>query len=297
MPQRASMPDPPWLSRAAYPFTSRRVELADGSLHYVDEGSGPAVLMVHGTPTWSFEWRHLVRELSSEFRCIAPDHLGFGLSDRPAGADYTPAAHAARLRQFLEALGLRDLTLVVHDFGGLIGLPLALEQQGLVSRLVVMNSWMWHLGEDPKVARAARLLGGRFGRFLYGAGNFSLRVMLPTAFADRTKLTGQIRAHYHGPFPDPASRAQVLWPLARSLGPPSPHADALWAGRSALAGLPALIIWGMRDPALGPHQLTRWQEALPDAKVSRLEAGHWPQEEEPEAVIAEIHQFAGRRAA
>ncbi len=99
--------------------------------------------MVHGTPTWSFMYRHLIRDLSPRYRCIAPDHLGFGLSDRPAGWSYRPEDQARNLARLIETLGLKDLTLVVHDFGGPIGLAYALDHPENVRRLVLFNTWMW----------------------------------------------------------------------------------------------------------------------------------------------------------
>ena len=138
-----------------------------------DPRQGP-VVFVHGTPTWSFEWRHLVGGLKDSYRCLAADHLGFGLSERPFGAEYTPEAHARRFRAWIEALDLRDITLVVHDFGGPIALPIALEQPGRVSRLIVLNSWMWSFVGDPHIERGARILGRAFGRWLYRAFNASL---------------------------------------------------------------------------------------------------------------------------
>src|SRR5687768_14346435 len=105
---------PAWLDTAAYPFPPRHFDTGEGRLHYVDEGHGPPVVIVHGTPTWSFEYRDLIRRLAPSHRVIVPDHLGFGLSDRPAGADYRPAAHAQRLARLLDALDVRDVTLVVH---------------------------------------------------------------------------------------------------------------------------------------------------------------------------------------
>ena len=103
-------------------------------MHYVDEGDGEPILFVHGTPTWSFEYRHLIAALRGRHRCVALDHLGFGLSERPAGASYTPEAHAARLLAVRRPAGARRFTLVVHDFGGPIALPLALERERPVSR-------------------------------------------------------------------------------------------------------------------------------------------------------------------
>src|SRR5258708_1321299 len=115
---------PDWLDRTLYPFTPRRFESVDGVMRYVDEGRGSPTVLVHGTPSWSFEWRGRVIGLRASHRVLAPDHLGFGLSDKPAGAPYRPEDHARRLLAWFDQLDLRDVTLVVHDFGGPIGLPL-----------------------------------------------------------------------------------------------------------------------------------------------------------------------------
>jgi len=109
---------PEWLDRREYPFESRWLDVEAGRLHYVDEGQGAPVLMVHGTPTWSFMYRHLVKALRARHRCVAPDHLGFGLSERPREWSYRPVDQARNLTRLVEALGLKDLTLVVHDYGG-----------------------------------------------------------------------------------------------------------------------------------------------------------------------------------
>ena len=123
--ERSCPPIPPWLDRTAYPFEHRYLDVPAGRMHYIDEGSGDPVLFVHGTPSWSFEFRGLVRSLAPSRRCVAPDHLGFGLSSRPPTFPYTPEAHATTLDAFVDRLGLRSFTLVVHDFGGPIGLPSA----------------------------------------------------------------------------------------------------------------------------------------------------------------------------
>ena len=139
----ALVPVPAWLDTTAYPFAHHYAALPAGRMHYVDEGRGEPILFVHGTPTWSFEFRHLIRALCPTHRCLAPDHLGFGLSERPDGFGYRPDDHAANLEAFVEQLQLDRFTLVVHDFGGPIGLPLALRRPERVRRLVVLNSWMW----------------------------------------------------------------------------------------------------------------------------------------------------------
>jgi haloalkane dehalogenase len=275
---------PAWLDRTAYPFTPRRLSVPGGGISYVDEGTGPTVLLAHGTPTWSFEWRHLVRALAPTHRCVAPDHLGFGLSDRPRGADYSPEAHARRFAAFADALRLDDVTLVVHDFGGPIALPWALSS-GRVRRLVVLNSWMWSFARDPRMQKRARLAGGRVMRWLYRWANASLRLLTPSVYGDRRKLTRAIHAQYLAPFRERWARGEVLWALARALDGSAAHYDSLWQRRAALATIPTTIVWGMKDSAFRPSMLATWREAVPHAEIVELPgAGHWPHEEEPELV-------------
>jgi len=281
---------PSWVDTEAYPFAHHWAELPGGRrMHYLDEGAGETILFVHGTPTWSFEWRHLVRGLSGTHRCVAPDLLGFGLSDRPRDFAYTPEAHAEAIESFVDALGLADFTLVAHDFGGPIGIPLALA--GRARRLVVLNSWMWSFDDDADMARKARIASSRIGGFLYRRLNFSPRVILPSAYADRKKLTREIHRQYLAPFPDAWSRGAVLWTLARSLLGSGAFYDSLWRRRDALRSVPTLIVWGMEDPAFGPRLLERWRAALPDAHVVELPAGHWPHEELPDLVLAPVRAF------
>lgn len=281
---------PPWLDRATYPFTPRTLELASGRLHYVDEGppGGEVVLFVHGTPTWSYEYRHLVYALRATHRCVAPDHLGFGLSDRPPRAGYGPAEHASRLASFVDRLGLEGVTLVVHDFGGPIGLPLALDRPSRVRRLLLLNTWMWSFDDDPLVRRRAGQVGGRLGRLLYRYANLSLRVLTPYAYGDRAKLTRAVHRHYLAPFRDRGTRERVLWALARGLLGASPYYTDLWRRRAELLGRPTAIVWGMADPAFTPRHLARWRELFGDAaRVVELPGvGHWPHEEAPETVLA-----------
>jgi haloalkane dehalogenase len=169
-----------------------------------------------------------------------------------------------------------------------------LEANKQVTRLVVLNTWMWSFAGDAGVKRAAAIVGGPFGRFLYRRANFSIRVIMPAAFADRKKLTREMHAQYMSPFSDAWSREAVLWTLARSLLGSSPHYEGLWRRRNALADIPSLIVWGMKDPAFRPHHLSRWRDVLPSAEVLELPVGHWPQEEMPEAVAAAVARFMHR---
>ncbi|MBC7174571.1 MAG: alpha/beta fold hydrolase, partial [Polyangiaceae bacterium] len=195
----------PWLDRALYPFALRTHRTDEGAMSYVDEGSGHPILFVHGTPSWSFEWRHSIAALRASHRVVAPDHLGFGLSEKP-DADYTPADHSRRLLELVRALDLHDITLVLHDFGGPIGLPIALEEPARVRSLVLVNTWAWAHGDDPTVGRISRLVASPLGRFLYRRLNASPRWLVPASFGDRKKLTPIIHRHYVAPFASPEDR-------------------------------------------------------------------------------------------
>jgi pimeloyl-ACP methyl ester carboxylesterase len=265
-------------------------------MHYLDEGAGETVLFVHGTPTWSFEWRHLIRGLSEQHRCIAPDLIGFGLSDRPKEFKYTPEVHAEQLVAFVQQMRLSEFTLVVHDYGGPIGLPLCIAYPDRVKRLVLLNTWMWSLWEDRAMYIRGHLVGGRLGRFLYEWANLSLRGLMPYAYADRKKLTKETHRQYLSVFRDRASRGRVLWPLAHAILGSTEYYKRLWARRDKLRGRPALIVWGTKDPAFGPQQLARWRSVLPQAKVVQLPVGHWPHEEAPEQVLDAVRGFLGASA-
>jgi haloalkane dehalogenase len=283
---------PAWLDRTDYPFQQHSLVLTDGSVNYIDEGRGEVLLFVHGTPTWSFEYRHLIKSLAKRYRCIAPDHLGFGLSARPAAFAYSPEAHAGVLREFVDRLGLDRFTLVVHDFGGPIGLPLALDRPSRVARVILMNTWAWPLDDDPKMAKGARLIGGAVGRFLYRYANASLKAIMPSAYGDRKKLTPAIHAQYLNVFRDRDARVLVLHALAKSLLASRAHYQSLLDRIAPLRQMPVLIIWGLKDSAFQPYQLERWRSLLPNAVVVPIaNAGHWPHEEEPAAVVAAIDQF------
>jgi len=271
-----------------------KIALKEGEMHYEDQGSGPTILFAHGTPTNSYEFRHLIAALSKRFRCIAPDHLGFGQSSRPQSFAYTPEAHAAVLKEFVEKLDLRDITLVVHDFGGPIGLPLGVmsEEELRVKKVVLMNTWAWPLDDDPKMARGAKLIGGAMGRFLYRYANASLKLIMPSAYGDKKKLTKDIHRRYLDVFRDRDARVLVLHALAKSLLGSRAHYQSLLDRIDRLAKLPVLIVWGMKDSAFQPYQLERWQRLLPSAQVVKIEgAGHWPHEEEPARVVTAIEHF------
>lgn len=273
-----------WPDRTTWPWEPQWVEVDGGRMHCVRAGEGPRLVLVHGTPTWSYEWRHVIRQYATSHEVIAVDHLGFGRSERPVTASYSPESHARRFGQAMTRLAPDgQVTLVVHDFGGPIALDWALENARRLRHLVVVNSWMWPLTDDPAMARTARLAGSGLFRLMYRYMNASLRLIMPSAYGDRRRLTRDVHAQYLAAFPDADSRERVLFALARSLAGSTAFYATLWSRRERLVDVPASLLWGMKDSAFRPHMLERWQQALPHAAVHRFpEAGHWPQEEEPE---------------
>jgi haloalkane dehalogenase len=260
------------------------VTVTGGRLQVTDVGRGPLVVCVHGTPTFSHEWRHVVAGLSDRFRVVAPDHLGFGYSDRPHDADYSPEAHARRFSECLAQVApTGPLTLVVHDFGGPIALDWALNHPDRLTRLVIVNSWMWSFDDVPRCVGAHEWHNAS-GNWLYRRWNASLRIIMPSAYGDR-RWTSEIHQIYLERFPTPG-RDRVLFALAASLLGSRAFFASLWSRRDVLASVPMNIMWGMCDSAFRPSFLTRWIETFPHAAVHRfVRAGHWPHEEEPRTFV------------
>jgi haloalkane dehalogenase len=218
------------------------------------------------------------------------DHLGFGLSDKPERWTYRPEDHAGNLEVLIERLGLRDITLVVHDFGGPIGLAYATRRPANVRALVLFNTWMWSL-QGTAAERVSRLMGGPVGRILYQRFNLSPRVLIKAAFGDKRKLTTEVHRQYIEAFPVPAAR-KGPWVLARELIGSSSWYEGLWQCRARIVEKPALVLWGMKDPAFGGDALARWKAALTNARIVEFpEAGHFVQEEAPEEAARAIRTF------
>ena len=282
---------PCWLNKEEYPFESRYLDLPDGRMHYIDEGKGQPIVFVHGMPTWSFLYRRIIQQLRSSYRCIALDHLGFGLSGPSRSNGYKPADHARNLAALIERLELRDVVLVVHDFGGPIGLSYAVDHPENVAGVALFNTWLWSLEEYPEAQQASKLIHGPLGRFLYTRLNVSPRFLIKTVMGDKRKLTKEIHRHYTAPFPDADSRLPQ-WLLARELTDSGPWYDDLWRRRAAIAELPALLLWGMRDPTFKERDLQRWQALWPTAEVVRFaNAGHFVQEEAPDEASVALRTF------
>lgn len=282
---------PAWIDTSEYPFDAHTWPTGDGRMHYVDEGSGSPVVLLHGNPTWSFLYRHLICALRTDYRCLAPDYLGFGLSDKPADFSYAPPAHAAHVEALLTHLDLDGVTLVMHDWGGPIGLSYALRHPERVRRLVIFNTWMWPRTDDWPFYLFSKLMGGPLGRLLVRRGNAFARYVMPYAFGDRRRLTPAAHRHYLAPSARPRDRTgHHVFP--RALMGEAPWLASLWAQRGRLAGLPALLIWGGRDPAFPAAQLRRWKAVLPSAEVAyQPTAGHYVPEELGAAAVPMVRRF------
>jgi len=285
------MNNPSWLDRGEYPFESRYLDLEMGQMHYVDEGSGQPVVMVHGNPTWSYLYRHLIKQLSPHYRCMAMDHLGFGLSDKPTDWTYLPEEHAQNVASLLEELELSDITLVVQDWGGPIGLSYAINHPERVRRLVIMNTWMWPVGSDWYYVAFSKLTGGSIGRFLIRRYNLFARVIMRQSYGDKGSLTERIHQHYLLPLQRPEER-KGCWVMPGEILGSSAWLGDLWARRSVIAAKPKLIVWGMKDIAFREKELNTWLEAFPDAKAVRLEGvGHYVQEEAKDQLGEAVRRF------
>ncbi|MBK8024210.1 MAG: alpha/beta fold hydrolase [Chloroflexi bacterium] len=283
-----------WINRDLYPWEAKAHQVPVGTMRYVDESRGEPIVMVHGNPVWSFVYRKLIAGLSDRYRCIAPDHIGFGQSDKPYAWTYLPQHHAANLEYLLLDLDLRDITLVVQGWGGPIGLSYAVEHPERVKRLVILNTWMWPVNDDWYYQAFSNIVGGPLGRFLCRRINMFVRMVVPTAYGTRSRLTPEIHRHYFDPLPTGDSR-KGTWVFPRQITHSSEWLASLWARRDCIAGKPAMFAWGMKDIAFREKELTRWQSLFPAAQVTRFpDAGHYVQDEQGEAIVGLMRDFMER---
>lgn len=285
------MYDAQWIDRKEYPFKSHFLELEMGKMHYVDEGSGEPIVMVHGNPTWSFLYRHLIKGLSKDYRCIAVDLIGFGLSDKPLNWSYYPEDHAKNLKLLIEKLNLKDITLVVQDWGGPIGLSYAVSSPENVKRIIIMNTWMWSTKGDLHFERFSKVMGGPVGRFLIKRFNFFVRVFMKKAMGNPSRLPAAVHQHYFKALEKREER-KGCWTFPKRIIDSGDWLDFLWSQGDKIKDKPALILWGMKDIAFREQELNRWISLLLNSKVIRYAAaGHFVQEEKGEELCPVIKEF------
>ncbi len=290
---------PDWL-QPLYPFTPKRFSTPGGAqMSYLDEGSGgtegEAVLMLHGNPTWSFYYRELVKTLAPRFRCIVPDHVGMGLSDKPEDYRYTLAQRINDIEALVVGLGLKRVHLVVHDWGGAIGFGFAARRPDLIDRIVILNTGAFPSKRIP--ARIA-LCNTRFPgtALVRGLNGFAWPAVWMAM--SRRALTGEEKRGYLFPYDSWANRVAVdgfVKDIPMDEAHPSrPALEAASAGIDQFRKNPVLIIWGGRDFCFDDSFYAEWRERLPDSDALYLaDAGHYVLDDAREEVVPRISKFFG----
>ncbi|MFZ5478531.1 MAG: alpha/beta fold hydrolase [Myxococcota bacterium] len=276
--------------RALYPFASHFL----GPQHYVDEGEGSPVLCVHGNPTWSFMWREVVLALRGSHRVVAPDHVGCGLSEKPPGWTYRLRDHIDNLERLVLHLDLRDVTLVVHDWGGAIGMGLAGRHPDRVARIAVLNTAAFPSRHIPLRIAACRVPG--FGALaIRGLNGFAGAAV---HMATERGLDPDVKAGYLAPYDSWANRIATLRfvqdiPMSDD-HPSMATLKEVEAGLARLADRPMLIAWGERDWCFTPTFRAEWERRFPRARVVKFEdAGHYVVEDARERMVPLLAEFAG----
>lgn len=271
-----------------YPFASRWLETRTGRVHYVDEGSGRPILMYHGNPTWSFLYRNVIKALRGEFRCVAVDYPGFGLSDHPPGYGYTAEEHAEVVTELVRALDLRDMIVMGHDWGGPIGLATAVADADRVGGIVLGGTLFWP--PDRRVRMFSRVMSSRPMQKAILERNLFVERLVPAGTT--RKLTEQEMDHYRGVQPTPAARAGVAR-FPRELRDAEPLLARLAeAVPRELGAKRTLVTYPMKDVAFKPRAtLPRFRATFSDLEVVELpEAGHYFVEDAADEVAAAVRR-------
>jgi haloalkane dehalogenase len=282
-------PDERFEGLPGYPFAPHYLEHDGLRLHYLDEGSGPPVLLLHGEPTWSYLYRTIVPELTPTCRAVAPDYLGFGRSDKPLRVeDYTYDLHVASVERLVVELDLRGLTVVVQDWGGPIGLRVAVEHPDRVDRLVLMNTRVGAGRAPSEEWLRFRAFVRRLGRELVPGRLVRLSCVRP--------LSEEVEEAYSAPWPVPESKAGVLaFPELVPTEHDHPNAEPLRRVEAALGRWekPALVLFSDSDPIFSTRDAERMAELIPGAGEPEIvaNAGHFLQEDAGPEIGARIARF------
>lgn len=282
MPERLT--ELPESVRHLYPYKPHICDIGGARMHYLDEGEGPVVLMLHGNPTWSFMYRNFIDRLSPHFRCIVPDHIGCGRSDKPQKYNYTLGQHIANIEVLLKHLEVKQFHLIAHDWGGAIGMGVAGRRPNHVGCIQLMNTAAFPDGRIPWRISICRNkpLGAILIRGMNAfAGGASF-------MAVKRKLPKDVCQGYLAPYDSWKNRvANLRFVQDIPMEPEHPSYPTLVEVDQNLQDLrekPMQILWGMRDFCFSPHFLRRWTTRFPDAKVVEFkDAGHYVHEDESEA--------------
>jgi pimeloyl-ACP methyl ester carboxylesterase len=289
------MQRPTWVDNNLFPFESNWITISEHQIHYVDEGQGDIILFAHGTPEWSFGYRELIMELRKDFRCIAIDMLGFGLSEKPVDGNYTCEAHAARLEKFIEILNLKNITIVANDFGGGIAMSYVLKHPENIRKVFLFNTWMWSLKNDKHFSGPAKIMNSWFGKMLYLQFNFPVNAIMPSAFGNKKLLTKSIHAHYKNALP-PRQRL-APYAFAKELMAASDWWENLWQQLDNIDSRKFYMFWGLSDKFILPSNLEKWKTKLPSAKFQTFDdVGHFVQEEKSIEIVKAIRDFENQSA-
>lgn len=260
-------------------------------MNYVDEGQGRPVVFVHGNMTWSFLFRRIITTLSETNRCVAVDHLGFGLSDKPQDANYFPEGHSRRFGLLMEQLGLKDVTLVVHDMGGPIALDWAADNPDLVRDIVIFNTHLWQLDQNPLAMKVTTMIENPLNRWFYRLIQSAPTFILPAVFADRHRLSRSIERQYLKPFGANDDRNSV-YVMVESWRKSGPWFESVRLKMGSLRPKKMLLMWGTKDPMFGIDAMERMQGIFPNAyTVEFPESGRFLPEEQSEKAAGEIKWF------
>ncbi|WP_433520244.1 alpha/beta fold hydrolase [Nocardia pseudovaccinii] len=285
---------PAWVDDELFPFQSRFVTIDGHTIHYVDEGSGPTLLFLHGNPTWSFVYRDVIRTLRDEFRCIAVDYPGFGLSSARPDYRYLPEEHIQVVTSFVDALALSEVTLVAHDWGGPIGLATVGQRPAVFERLVLTNTWGWPMNGDPKAHIASHVMGGPVGRLLIRQLNLFVNATIPIGHRLR-KPTAEEMGHYRKALATP-DRREATAVLPRRITASRALLADIEANLPTLASLPTLIIWGNADVVFGDNERRRWEQLFSDHHTVIVDGGgHFVQSDAPEKFAAAIRDWRSKQ--
>lgn len=277
-----------------YPFESKFLDLDGVKYHYIDEGSGETLLMVHGNPTWSFAWRNFIKDLSKNYRVLAVDHVGCGFSDKPQDYSYRLAQHIGNLKRLVESLDLKNVTLFAHDWGGAIGMGTAVRLPERFSRFVLMNTGAFRSKRIPLRIAACRipLLGALAIR---GLNLFPLPA-IRMAVAKHERMTPAVKAGYLAPYNNWRNRVAVLRfvqdiPMSES-HPSYQTLVEIENGLEQFRDSPILLPWGMRDWCFNADFLKEFERRFPSAETFELaDAGHYLFEDAHERVIPKAREF------
>jgi haloalkane dehalogenase len=292
-----TIPRPFEVEASEYPFEDHWLPYRDGYVHYIDEGQGPPVLLLHGNPTWSYIYRNVVKELRGECRLVALDYPGFGMSKAPSKYGFTPQEQSDAVAGLVGHLKLKDLVLVVQDWGGPIGMGYAVRDRENLRGLVVMNTWAWPASNLQKIF--SLVMGGwPVGYWLQTRRNYFARSMFPDGIYDKKKVTESFRRAYTDPFPTPESR-RPTWVFPGQIRKARPWLAEIESGLPSLSDLPAQILWGTHDdPGFPLADMARWQGYLKMHETETLDdASHSVQEDRPDRVVASIRRVLVRTSA